>query len=86
MHAEIAADAVAGAVVVIEPRLPQRAAREGVELAPVVPFGKRAVASAIWPLSTRVKRSRISALGAPMAIVRVMSVVPSRYCAPESSR
>src|SRR5271165_4042746 len=34
MHAEIAADAVPGAVVVVEPFLPQRAARKAVELRP----------------------------------------------------
>jgi len=39
---------------------------------------------AMWPRSTRVKRSRISAVGSPMAMVRVTSVVPSSYCAPES--
>src|SRR6516165_10308286 len=32
MHAEIAADTVSGAMVVVEPLLPQRAAGEGVEL------------------------------------------------------
>ena len=53
---------------------------------PLAPFGNTALAMAMWPLSTRVKRSRISALGLPTAMVRVMSVVPSWYCAPESSR
>ena len=47
-------------------------------------YGARAIA--IWPLSTRVKRSRISSPGAPTATVRVMSVVPSGYWAPESTR
>ncbi len=47
----------------------------------MVPSGKRAVASAIWPLSTRVKRSRISGVGVPTMTVRVTSVVPSGYCA-----
>ena len=41
---------------------------------------------ATWPFSTRVKRSRISAVGSPTATVRVTSVVPSSYCAPESIR
>ena len=58
--------------------------------APVVPFGKRAVAIAIWPFSTRVKRSRKRSSrargGVPIGTVRVMSVVPSRYCPPESIR
>ena len=53
---------------------------------PRVPLGKRAVAMAMWPLSTSVKRSCISRVGLPMATVRVMSVVPSRYWAPESTR
>jgi Xaa-Pro aminopeptidase len=35
---------------------------------------------AMWPFSTRVKRSRIASVGVPMATVRVMSVVPSAYC------
>ena len=41
---------------------------------------------AMWPLSTRVKRSRISAVGSPTMTVRVMSVVPSWYWPPESIR
>ena len=86
MHRQIAADAVAGAVVEVEPGLPQRVRASGSSCAPVVPSGKTAVAMAIWPLSTRVKRSRISSLGVPIATVRVMSVVPSSYCAPESMR
>ena len=86
VDAEIAADAVAGAVVVVEPGLPQGDARQRVELAAGGARGKRAVASAMWPFSTRVKRSRISAVGGPIATVRVMSVVPSRYWAPESTR
>ncbi len=53
---------------------------------PRVPLGKRAVAIAIWPFSTSVNRSCISRVGVPMATVRVTSVVPSRYCAPESTR
>ncbi len=53
---------------------------------PRVPLGKRAVAMAICPFSTSVKRSCISRVGLPIATVRVMSVVPSRYCAPESTR
>ena len=53
---------------------------------PRVPLGKRAEAMAICPLRTSVKRSRISFVGLPMATVRVMSVVPSRYCAPLSMR
>ena len=53
---------------------------------PRVPAGKRAVAMAIWPFNTSVKRVRISSVGSPIATVRVMSVVPSRYCAPLSMR
>src|SRR5205823_375857 len=40
MHAEIAADPVAGAVVVIEALLPERAAGEGVELGAGRAFGE----------------------------------------------
>ena len=58
---EIAADAVAGAVVVIEAGLPQRPAREAVELRAARALREHArVAMAMWPFSTRVKRSRIS--------------------------
>jgi hypothetical protein len=40
----------------------------------------------MWPFNTRVKRSFISAVGVPMTMVRVTSVVPSRYWPPESIR
>ena len=53
--------------------------------APVAPCGNCAVASAIWDCKTRVKSSFCRAVGGESAIVRVMSVVPSRYCAPEST-
>ena len=52
----------------------------------MVPFGNTRREMPIMPLSTRVKRSCISADGAPTMTVRVMSVVPSRYCPPESMR
>ena len=85
VHRQIAADAVAGAVIEIEPGLPEKLPRERIELGAggAVRETPRA-AMAMWPLSTRVKWSRISALGVPTATVRVMSVVPSSYCAPES--
>ena len=61
VHAEIGADAVAGAVVVVEADLPQRAARKRVELRAGGARRESAhSASAMWPFSTRVKRSRIS--------------------------
>jgi hypothetical protein len=42
---------------------------------------------AMWPLSTSVNFSRTPAsFGAPTATVRVTSVVPSSYWAPESIR
>ena len=68
VHRQIAADAVAGAVVEIERRPPTAnwRAKES-SCAPVVPSGNTARAIAIWPLSTRVKRSRISAVGSPTA-------------------
>lgn len=62
---------------------------EHVELAAFVPSGNTAVASAMWPFNTRVKRSRTSAGGSSgpaIQTVRVTSVVPSGYCPPESSR
>jgi len=68
MHAQIAAHAMAGAVVVIEPLFPERAARKGIELRAGRAFRKAR------------QRER------DVAFERVMSVVPSRYCAPESSR
>jgi len=58
----------------------------GSSWAPLVLCGNTALAMAMWPFSTRVKRSRISSLGVPTTTVRVMSVVPSSYCAPESMR
>jgi hypothetical protein len=70
---------MAGAVVEVEPCAPQELACKGIELCAGRPSGKTARAMAIWPLSTRVKRSRISAVGSPTATVRVMSVVPSSY-------
>ena len=36
-------------------------------------------------MSTRVKHSRCHAVGSPMCIVRVTSVVPMSYCPPEST-
>ena len=86
MNREIRPDAVPRAVVEIEPRSPQRGARQGVDLRAARSDGKTARAIAMWPLSTRVNRSRMSALGCPTAIVRVMSVVPSSYCPPLSMR
>ena len=77
MHRQIAADAVAGAVIVVEARLPQGGARQHVELAAAGALGKADGEMPIMPLSTRVKRSCISAVGLPMMTVRVMSVVPS---------
>ena len=77
---------MAGAVVVVEARLPQRPPGEGVDLDAVSAGRKTQRGDGDVPLSTRVKRSRISGLGAPIGTVRVMSVVPSRYWAPESTR
>ena len=86
MHGEIGADAMARAVIEIEARVPQRLARKRSSCAPDVPLGKTARLIAILPLSTRVKRSRISAVGRPTASVRVISVVPSSYWPPLSIR
>ena len=79
MHREIAADAVACRARNRGRPAPDIAAR--VSCAPVVPSRKIARAIAMCPRGTRVKRSRISSDGVPIAIVRVTSVVPSSYCA-----
>jgi hypothetical protein len=45
---------------------------------------KDGAGQAIWPLSTRVKRSALHpAAPGPTQTVRVMSVVPSGYCPPD---
>jgi hypothetical protein len=71
MDVQEGADAVAGAVAVVEPYCPERQPRQRVQLiactacvtthqvtgepgGPVVEDGNTAVASAMWPLSTRV--------------------------------
>ena len=46
---------------------------------PLVPLGKTAVSMAMTPLRTRVYDFRSRAVGVPKCIVRVVSVVPSRY-------
>ena len=85
MHRQITADAMPRAMFEIEAGLPEILPRETVELGAGRTIGKdRARAIARWPRSTRVKRSRISSVGSPIAMVRVTSVVPSSYCAPES--
>ena len=77
MHRQEGADAVAGTMGKVAAGLPQRTAGKTVQLRAARPLGKVAVAMAIWPCSTRVKRSIISAVGCPIGTVRVMSVVPS---------
>ena len=87
VHVEIAAHPMSGAVIEIQARLPQGVTRQHVQLGTGSAGGKAGGGNAaMWPFKTRVKRSRISSLGRPMAMVRVTSVVPSRYCAPESTR
>ena len=83
---QIAADAMAGAVGVIEPGLPEELPRELSSCEPRVPSGKRAGRRRYGPCRTRVKRSFISAVGVPTITVRVTSVVPSGYWPPESTR
>ena len=39
-----------------------------------------------WPWRTRVNASHCSGVGLPKCTVRVVSIVPSRYCPPESLR
>src|SRR6185437_11628632 len=51
---------------------------------PDVPRGNFARDNAITPLSTSVTSRRCSGVVSPSAHMRVMSVVPPRYCAPES--
>ena len=52
---------------------------------PVRPSGQRWRDTAISPFSTRVKGAIAAGSAAPIATVRVMSVVPSGYCAPLST-
>ena len=52
---------------------------------PETPWGRRAEARAICALSTTVNFSVISLAGQPRATVRVMSVVPLKYCPPLST-
>ena len=87
VYRQIASNSVAGAVIVVQSDLPERSACEGVEMGTTDPRGNTRVAMAIWPFNTRVACSRTSWGGTsgPVQSVRVMSVVPSRYCAPESS-
>ena len=54
MHREIAADAVAGAVVEVEPASHSGRRASGSRSCPRVPLGKRAVAMAICAFSTSV--------------------------------
>lgn len=75
-----------GAMAVIRPTSHKGRRAKLSSWAPVVPSGKIAVAMAIWPLRTRVKRSFISSLASPTGITRVTSVVPSAYWPPESTR
>ena len=77
-------DAVAGAVEIVEAFVPQEVAGEDVELVAVVPAGKMAEPRAMWPFMTRVKSRFCWGVGVPVAMVRVRSVVPSGYWAPES--
>ncbi len=85
VHAEVGADAVAGAMVVVEAVAPERRARHRVDVA--ARRARAASAAGTWrscPFSTSVN-GRIAAGGTgPIATVRVMSVVPSAYCAPLS--
>jgi len=67
------------------PRLPERDACQRVEVAPRVP-SEPCVLIAIMPLSASVKKRFFSSDTGPTATVRVMSVVPLTYCAPESIR
>ena len=51
---------------------------------PQVPSGNGVVARAMLAFSTQVYACLISSVTGPRAMVRVMSVVPQVYCAPES--
>lgn len=53
---------------------------------PVTPLGKMALSKAMFPFRTRVLVWRSFSVGVPKCRVRVVSVVPSRNCAPESHR
>ena len=63
VHREIGADAMAGAMVEVEARLPQCWRASTSSCGPSCPSGKRITERPIMPFSTRVKRSFISARG-----------------------
>ncbi len=75
---EIAADAVAGAVVVVEPACPEMLARQRVELRAGGAAGKHRACDGDMAAAARGCSGRSSPrVGPPIAIVRVTSVVPS---------
>ena len=87
MHREIAADAVTGAVLEIEAGLPEILPGQRIELRAGGAIGKHRARDrdmAAEHPGEPVAHQRASAL--PTAMVRVISVVPSSYCAPESIR
>ena len=86
MHRQIAADAVTGAVVEVEPGLPQRRARQRVELGAAGALGKHRGGDGDVAFEHAGEAVAHFLAGVPTAMVRVMSVVPSSYCAPESTR
>jgi hypothetical protein len=83
-----AADAVPGAMGIVEPRRPQELARQHVELGPIGALREHGARQGDMPLEhagepvAHLRRRRAG----PIQTVRVMSVVPSRYCPPESTR
>ena len=90
VHRQIAADAVAGAVVEVEAGLPQRLPGERVELRAGGAVGEHRARDRDMALQHAGEAlahfiAHVLA-GSPIATVRVMSVVPSSYWPPESIR
>ena len=87
MYVQAMADAVAGSVQIVDAGIPQSFTGEGVDQAAPYACGEFAFGNSDSAFQARVKSFFICSLGSSQrAIVRVMSVVPSKYWAPESSR
>ena len=89
MHRQVAADAVAGAVIIIQPDLPQRAAGERIQMRAADALRKHRRGNgdvALQHARHALAHFRPGGSAGPVQTVRVMSVVPSGYCAPELIR
>ncbi len=77
---------MAGSVAVIGACFPKRDARQRIEIATARSFRKLRVADGDDALQHQREEALLLAGTLPMATVRVISVVPFTYCAPESTR